>query len=235
MQYLKDKYDINEIQFRDDNLLVNRKRAFEIFDKMKKFNFSWCVGIMVSNLDDEMLRRMRGCGCYQLTISIESGSERVLKEIIHKPIDLKKIKGIVELAHKHNIRIHAANIIGMPGETREEMEQTFEFNKEVRADSAAFFVATPYLGSELYEQCKANGWLKGDSWEVDLKTPGIHIRKNAPEYVMSNKELVELAEKKTREHNEWVKKNLPYVWPKKYKVFLKKHKDEADKLIGRVV
>ena len=235
MQYLKDKYDINEIQFRDDNLLVIRKRAFELFDKMKKFNFSWCVGIMVSNLDDEMLRRMRECGCYQLTISIESGSERVLKEIIHKPIDLKKIKGIVDFAHKYNIRIHAANIIGMPGETKEEMERTFEFNKEVGADSAAFFVATPYLGSELYEQCKERGWLKGNSWEMDLKTPGIHIKKTDPEYVMSNEELVELAERKTKEHNEWVKKNLTHVWPEKFKVFLKKHKDEADKLMGRVV
>jgi len=235
MEYLKSNYNVNEIQFRDDNLLVDRQRAFEIFDKMKSFNFHWCAGIMVSNLDDEMLQKMQECGCYQLTISIESGSERVLKEIIHKPIDLKKIKGIVECAHKYGIRIHADNIIGMPGETKEEVMKTFEFNKYVGADSAAFFIAAAYLGSDLYEDCKRRGWLKEDSAKMDFKNPGIYIKETDEEFIMPPNELFELVERKTKEHNEWTKKRNPDMWKEKFKVFLERHKDEEEKLIGRVV
>ena len=202
---------------------------------MKRFNFHWCAGILVSNLDAEMLRKMSDCGCYQLTISIESGSERVLKKIIHKPVDLKKIETIVDSAHKYNIRIHADNIVGLPGETKEEIMSTFEFNREVGADSAAFFIAAAYLGSDLYENCKKRGWLKEDSSKMDFKNPGIYIKETDKEFIMPPEELVELVERKTREHNEWSKKRNPELWPEKYKVFLKKHKDEEDKLMGRVV
>lgn len=235
MKHLKECYNIDEIQFRDDNLLVDRNRAFELFEKMEQFNFHWCVGLLVSHLDDKMLKKMSECGCYQLTISIESASDRVLNEIIHKPIDLSKIRGIVEKAHKYNIRIHSANIIGLPGETRDEMELTFAFNRTIGVDSVAYFVATPYLGSDLYEQCKQRGWLKEDGWERDLKTPGIHIKKTDPEYVMPNTELVALVDRRTREFNNWKKESSSDVWEEKFKVFLNKHGNDKNQLMGRVV
>ncbi len=235
MKYLKQKYNVNEIQFRDDSLLVDRKRAFELFEKMKGLNFSWCVGIMASHLDEEMLARMAESGCYQLTISIESGSERVLRDLIHKPIRLDAIQGVVDTAHKHNIRIHADNIVGIPGETREEMMRTFEFNKEVGVDSAAFFIAAAYLGSRLYEDCKRRGWLREDTSKMDFKNPGIYVRETDKEFVMPHSELIELVEKKTREHNEWSKRRNPGMWEEKYRVFLKKHGEEENKLMGRVV
>jgi len=235
MKYLKDNYKINEIQFRDDNLLTNKNRAFKLFEEMKQFDFQWCVGLLVSHLDDKMLRMMSECGCYQLTISIESASERVLKEIIHKPINLSKIPDIVKNAHKYNIRMHSANIIGLPGETREEMELTFAFNENIGVDSVSYFVATPYLGSELYEQCKQRGWLNEDNWEMDLKTPGIHMKKTDAEYVMSNKELVDLVDRKTIKFNKFKKKTSSESWDKKFKVFLDKYGNDKDKLIGRVV
>lgn len=235
MKFLKSEYHIDEIQFRDDNLLVDRERAFRLFEEMKELDLYWCVGLLVSNLDGKMLKAMSECGCYQLTISIESASERILKEVIHKPIDLSKIRGIVKSAHRRNIRIHSANIIGMPTETREEMELTFTFNKSIGVDSVAYFIATPYLGSNLYEQCKDKGWIDENYWDYNLKVPSIKIPKDAPEYIMSNKEIVELADKKTREFNDWKKESSPEMWDDKFSKFLDKHHEDESLLKGRVV
>lgn len=235
IRLLKEQYQIEEIQFRDDNIFVDRKRSISLLEGMKEFDMCWCAGIMIKNLDEPMIKLMAESGCYKLTISIESGSPRVLRDVINKPIDLDSVKTTIDAAHKYGIYIHADNVIGMPGETRHEMEQTFEFNKMVGCDSAAFFIAAPYVGSPLYELCKERGWLDEASHKMDFKKPGIHIKPTDKEYVMPEAEMVELVERKTKEHNEWSKKQNPELWESKFSLFLKKHGKEKDKLMGRVV
>ena len=126
MRLLKEKHNIQEIQFSDDNLTVDRKRALEIFAKMKEFEFVWCTpsGVMVNTLDEKMIKEMSASGCYQVTISPESGSQRVLRDIINKPLDLKSVKPMVDILHKYNINVHSNFILGLPGETLEELLQT---------------------------------------------------------------------------------------------------------------
>lgn len=239
MRILKNEYNIQEIQFSDDNMTVNKKRVIDLFKRMKEeFDFAWCTpsGVLMSTLDEEMIKAMAESGCYQLTLSPESGSQRVLDEIIHgKPINLKTVKPIVALCHKYGIDTHSNFIVGLPGETREELMQTFDFAKEVGFDSAAFFIAVPYAGTELYETCKARGWLKEDTTTADFKHANIVIGKHEKEYVMSGEELEKLVDAKTKEFNEWSKKRNPDKWNKKFNLFLKRHKDEANKITGRVV
>jgi len=232
---VKQNYNIQEIQFRDDNLTVDKKNTFELFEKMKSLDLVWCSGVMIKGLDEEMIEAMANSGCYKLTISPESGSERVLRELINKPLRMESIKPVVDLAHKYNISIHSDFIVGYPGETKNEIFRTFEFAKEIETDSASFFLASAYPGSALFERCQRKGWVKEDSYKTDFKNAGIHISPSDPEYVMSAKALVELVDRKTREHNEWYKSRKPKRWNEKYKMFLKKHQNESDKILGRVV
>ncbi len=237
LRILKEKYGIEEIQFSDDNMTINRQRAIDLFKGMKEFKFSWCTpaGIMLKTLDEEMVQLMAESGCYQVTISPESGSQRVIDEIIKKPIDLKSIRPGVDLLHKYNISVHSNFIIGLPGETREELMLTFDFAKSIDVDSAAFFIAVPYEGTKLYEECEARGWLSKDNSQADYKHSNIIIPVDAPEYVMPGDELIKLVDAKTTEFNEWSKQKNPEAWNKKYKQFLEGNKEESEKIMGRVV
>ena len=235
LRELKEIYNVNEIQFRDDNLLVNRDNAVRLFQGMKEFDFSWYSGVMIMRLDEELIKLMAESGCYKITISIESANERVLRELIHKPLKLDRVKPVVDWAHQYGISVHADNIIGYPGETIEELMGTFVFNKEVGVDSASFFLPGAYVGSDLYTLCEERGWLAKHSHKTDLKNPSIQIRKNDPEYIMSNDELVGLVDKKTKEFNEWTRSRNPQKWDEKYRIFLAKHKEEEAKIMGRVV
>ncbi len=232
--HLKDEYGIQEIQFRDDNLTIDRENALKLFRLMKPLKIVWCSGVMLQALNEKMVKAMAESGCYKLTISPESGSERILRELMHKPLQLEQVKPKVDLLHKYGISTHSDFIIGYPGETREEIYQTFEFAKEIQTNSASFFIAGPCPGSPLYERCKKKGWLD-QGWRGDYKSSGIHIKKTDSEYVMSEKELIELTEKNTREFNELTKNNDPQAWIEKYKIFLEKHPEQTEKIMGRVV
>lgn len=161
---LKDKYNIDEIQFTDDNLTLNKARAMEILDGMKDLGLRWCVpqGIAIWALDEELLEKMKESGCYQLTFAVESGNQDVLNKIIKKPLNLNKVKPLVKKAHELGIGIHAFSICGLPGETVEQMHETYNFIKDCGFDSASFFLATPLIGSELLKICQENNYLKRD-------------------------------------------------------------------------
>lgn len=233
---LVNKYGIEEIQFTDDNMTINKNRAKELFKRLKDYDLSWCPphGLMANALDPEMISLMADSGAYQLTIAIESGSPRVRKDIIGKTVPSKeKMKLLINTSHKHNIQVHGLFIIGLPGETREEINMTFKYPYEVGFDSISLFIANPMPGSELYQICKRKGYLV-PNLKSNVKTAEMNIPTNSPDYVMPNEELTRLVEEKTREYNEFIKTQYPGRWEKKFKQFLKKHDDKADLLLGRV-
>jgi len=161
---LKEKYKIDEIQITDDNFTLNKKRAKKIIEHMSRFGLHWCMpqGVFVSSLDEDMLRRMRDSECYQLTFAIESGNQEVLQRIIKKPLKLNIVKPLVNDAHGLGIKVHAFFVCGFPGETKQQMHETFQFAKDTGFDSASFFLATPLVGSELMKICKENNYLRRD-------------------------------------------------------------------------
>lgn len=237
IEELVNKYNIQEIQFADDNMTINKKRAAELFIKLKDFNLSWCTphGLMPATLDEEMIKLMADSGAYQITFAIESGSQRVLKEIINKPVPpIEKIKKLTKIAHDCGIQVHAMFITGLPGETKEEIMTTLDYPFKVGFDSVSFFVATPLPGSELYEYCKERGYIPANYSFMDFKSANIIIPKNSPDFVIDPEELVKLVDEKTKEFNEFSKTKNPGAWNSKFKKFLERHPDNADLILGRV-
>ena len=164
IRMLKDKYNIDEIQFTDDNLTLNKRRAITILEGLVEMGLKWCLpqGVAVWALDDELLEKMKESGCHQLTFAIESGNQEVLSKIIQKPLILSKVKPLVDKAHQLGIKLHAFCICGVPGETIENMYESYNFVNECGFESASFFAATPCVGSRLLTVCKENNYLVND-------------------------------------------------------------------------
>ncbi len=116
-------------------------------------------GVTLSYIDEELALLMRQAGVDTIFLAIESGSKRVLKEIIVKPISFDRIKPTVDLLRRVGIFTTAFFVIGLPGETDEERQETHDFILDMGFDWAFFNYATPLRGSRLFEQCKRNGWL----------------------------------------------------------------------------
>jgi radical SAM superfamily enzyme YgiQ (UPF0313 family) len=236
LELLVSKYNVKEVQIIDDNLTADKKLSRELFIRMKDLKLKWCTphGLMFNTLDKELIRLMAESGAYQLTFAIESGSKRVLEQIIHKDVRLDMVKEIVEEAHKYDISVHGMLVTGFPGETRQEIMETLDFPFQVGFDSVSLFIVNPLPGSELYDECMQKKYLVSDFNAMDFKSANIRISRNSPDYNMDPEELVFLVDKKTREFNEWAKNAYPQRWKRKFSNYLKHHPEEAEKIMGRV-
>ncbi len=166
IQHLVDRYGIREVHFEDDMLTFNKNRIVEICKEisLRNIDISWATpnGIYVNTLNREVLEVMRQSGCYQLSLAIESGSPRVLRNIMKKKISLDCAREIVPIMRELGIGVYFFFVIGMPGETREDVMMTIEYAKELQPDDAYFSIATPYPGTELYDVCLREGYVDSD-------------------------------------------------------------------------
>lgn len=167
IKYLVEHYKIKEIHFEDDNLTLDKERALKIFDGLKKFGLSWNIpsGSAVFALDEEIIEKMKESGAHTISLAIESGNQTVLDELMHKPVRLEKVKPLVEKAKQVGLKVKGFFIVGYPGETKDNIKETIEFAKSLKLDWSHFFIAFPHYGTELYELCKKNRYLKTDKFD----------------------------------------------------------------------
>lgn len=169
LDMLINEYGVKEIIFIDDEMYVNKKRAIEIIEGLAKYNISWKnIHQAAWNLDLELLKLMKNTGCYQVVISPESGNERVLKKIIHKPGSKEHIRNVVKWCKELDLEINTHYVFGFPGETWEEIRDTCNFAAELDADETKFAIATPFPGTELFRKAVEGGYLSEDfEWYRD--------------------------------------------------------------------
>lgn len=154
LEYLVKNYKIKSVVFEDDNPFGDKVRTKRILKAMidKKLNLKWkATAVFLPAIDEEILDLMAQSGCIMLNIAIESGNQRVLNEVIHKPLKLTSVAPKIELAHKYGLFVVANFIVGLPSETWEEMRETFRFAEETKIDYVKFFIANVFSGTKLYD------------------------------------------------------------------------------------
>lgn len=163
--YLKQTYGVRAIIFDDDNLLMGGNDfAKKLFNLMieREVNMKWIgIAFALFLLNEEMIRLMKASGCTGINVAIESGSERVIKEVIGKPIkNLAIAKQIIRLVKNNGISCIANFIVGFPSETWEEIRQTIHYAEHCGADYIKIFVAVPLFKTRLYYQALEMGLLE---------------------------------------------------------------------------
>ena len=172
LRFLKKTYNVKEIMFEDDNVTANRKYAEELFTTMieEKIDLNWDTpnGVGLWTLTEDLLELMQKAGCTRINFPIESGDQEVLKNIIKKPLDLKRVQDLLRHCQKIKLDYGLFLVIGMPGETLDDIWTSFKFSAEAGCYSPHISVATPYPGTELYEQCKEEDYFSRDYSLSDL-------------------------------------------------------------------
>jgi len=165
IEWLKKEYGIKSLIFDDDNLFISRTRALAIFDGMvdRGLAMPWVsIATPAFKLDEELLDSMVRSGCEYIDLAIESGSPRVLKEIIGKPLDLDYAHQVVAWARMRGIYVAVNFVIGFPGETWAEIRQSIRCAESIGADYVKIFAAMPLPKTRLWEMCE-----KADVFKVD--------------------------------------------------------------------
>lgn len=163
IETLNSVYGINQIDFEDDNLLLNKGRVEALCDEIidRKLDIRWSTpnGVAINHIDHNLLMKMKAAGCFSLSFGIESGNEHVRNNIILKPISIKHAQKVVKWCKELNIWTHGFFIFGLPGEDEKTFRETINFAKWLDLDTSSFFIAVPYPGTELLTLCETKGYL----------------------------------------------------------------------------
>ena len=131
IEYLVDHYAVDYIHFEDDNFTHDPNRFDEILDCLisMKSPIRWDTpnGVRGDTWTEERVRKAKAAGCQYLIVAIESGVQRVVDKVVKKRLDLSQVDDLMRFCMKVKLRLFAFYIIGLPGETEKEINQTIDF------------------------------------------------------------------------------------------------------------
>jgi radical SAM superfamily enzyme YgiQ (UPF0313 family) len=157
--------------FVDDSFTLNQKRVIELCRAMRKekIDMDWICEGRVDNCSFEMLREIARAGCKILYFGIESANQRILN-YYNKQTTPQQSENAVKTARKAGIDVIVGSfIVGAPDETREEIQNTIEFAKQIPIDFPQFNILGVYPGTDIWNEFEAKGLLDGgEYWEMGI-------------------------------------------------------------------
>ena len=159
-----------EIGVLDDSFNIDRERVLAICDLISAEGLNHVPWIMINGIranlvDEELLGKMREAGCVRTAFGVESGNQRILDTVIDKHLTLDQVRAAFKAAKAVGMETIGFFIIGLPGETEETMEDTIRFARELDPIVANFSMATPFPGTEMYNQVLEKGRLLVKDWD----------------------------------------------------------------------
>jgi hopanoid biosynthesis associated radical SAM protein HpnJ len=179
---------VRDISFDDDTFSADRKHARAVAEKIGPLGVSWIINAR-ANCDYDTLKIMKDAGLHHVVVGYESGDEQILKNI-KKGVSRPQAEEFTRNCKKLGITIHGAFIMGLPGETRETIRNTIDYAKKLDLESIQVSLASPYPGTEFFEQCRREGWLASETFLDDTGHQSCVI--SYPH--LSNREIFEAVE-----------------------------------------
>ena len=201
IKFLKEKYDIEGVWYCDDALTNNLGHFKEICHIMKKYNLVWGCQGRIDAVSHDVAKAMSAAGGVQMDFGVESGSDRILKDVIKKGFRVEAVKKAFDILKQYNVRYLANFMVGFPTETREEFEMTKKLAFDIDADFYATFITVPELGTELYKRMELNVEPK-DYWK--LERSNWHFTSDPS--IFNQSEIKNLEEEYTNFTNQLIKK-----------------------------
>jgi hopanoid biosynthesis associated radical SAM protein HpnJ len=157
---------VKEVFFDDDTFTDDAPRAETIARGLGRLGVTWSCNAK-ANVSYETLKVLRDNGLRLLLVGYESGNQQILNNI-KKGLRLDIARRFTRDCRTLGITIHGTFILGLPGETRETIQETIEYAKEINPHTIQVSIAAPYPGTYLYKQAKDNGWMPDDDNTVTL-------------------------------------------------------------------
>jgi anaerobic magnesium-protoporphyrin IX monomethyl ester cyclase len=165
--------DVRDIYFQIETICLDKKWLLELSRRLKQFNqglsrpIEYGCNFRVAGpyINEETFSALEQAGIKTLEIGLESGSERIRKDVLGRNYTNEEFLRSVALAHAHGMKVNVYNMIGIPGETVEDHMETVHLNRlccPERSNTSIFF---PYPGTDLFRRCAEQGLLKTSPYD----------------------------------------------------------------------
>ena len=164
---------LNYVVFLDDTFTIHHgwvREFCRVYGAELAVPFS--LHARVETVNERMLGELGAAGCKHIVYGVESGSERVRRDIMQRHASNQRFRDVFRWTREAGIMATANYIIGTPGETVAEMEETIALHHELQPADFGYFVFYPYPGTALFRTCLEKGYLPEDY----LEQPAVHRR-----------------------------------------------------------
>lgn len=166
IDFLVSTYGVRNIKIIDEMFALNEKRVVELCDRIieRKYGLNMWAYARVNTVTEKMLAKMKEAGINWLAYGFESGSKRVITDVV-KGYNTELVAKTANLTYDFGFHICANYIFGLPEDNYETMNETFRLMLDINAEWANIYSAMAYPGSKLYDMAVKNNWPLPDSWQ----------------------------------------------------------------------
>ena len=158
--------DLAYVIFLDDTFTIHHSWVREFCSVYKKeLGIPFSLHARVETVDERLLHELAAAGCSQMTYGVESGSERIRREVMKRPVTNKQFQDVFDWTRAAGISLTANFMLGLPEETRSDLQMTYDLAVELDVLDFGYFVFYPYPGTELFLECQSKGYLPHDYLE----------------------------------------------------------------------
>ena len=163
LRSLREEGRLGYVIFLDDTFTIKHRWVNEfcrVYGEQIGAPFS--LHARVETVNERLLHTLAEAGCRQITYGVESGSERVRREIMKRPVTNDRFRDVFRWTREAGILLTANFMMGLPGETREDLQMTLDLAEELAVVDFGYFVFYPYPGTHLFRVCVDEGYLPED-------------------------------------------------------------------------
>ncbi|GAA0892411.1 radical SAM protein [Fulvivirga kasyanovii] len=156
LEWIQKTYNPDTLWFVDDVFTVSHKWLEEFNNTLKERNLKIAYECITraDRMNEDVIRMMKESGCFRVWIGAESGSQKII-DLMDRRVDVQKVREMIILARKNGIEAGTFIMIGYPGETESDIEETIHHLKSSNPDHFTITVAYPIKGTELYQEVEA--------------------------------------------------------------------------------
>jgi len=159
---VRERWGLRLVWFLDANFVADRP-WFESFARAyrRRVGLPYMCKLRPERATERIVRTLVESNCTAVGIGIESGSERLRREVLDRPVSDADILAGCRRLKAHGIRVLSFNMLGIPGETLDEALRTVALNVACGVDFGAATILQPYPGTALAQQAEADGSFDG--------------------------------------------------------------------------
>ncbi|MFQ6010802.1 MAG: B12-binding domain-containing radical SAM protein, partial [Nitrososphaerales archaeon] len=167
-------YGYERVWFSDDIFPINKRLVEDVSSEIirRGLDVEWGCLCRSDLMNQELARKMKRGGCFQVFFGLESGNDQVLK-LMNKAITVDQSRIAVNSCVDAGIKVGGFFILGYPGENNKTMLDTIKFASSLPLDYFSFTVPYPIPGTKLYEtvlhRMVTDEWVKPKGEAVDQK------------------------------------------------------------------
>ncbi|MGJ5040669.1 B12-binding domain-containing radical SAM protein [Bradyrhizobium sp. HKCCYLRH1062] len=170
VETLVKRYQLNGMKFYDADWFINLRRVDEICLRLMTMDtpIRWAASINPNDVlrarkqSPQLLHNVARSGCSRLLMGVESGSDRVLRDIVKKDVTRDAIMSVAKEIADHGILGSYTFIVGFPGETDAEVDETYRLLDWLRTLSPVpetrVHLFAPYPGTPLFDDAVKSGF-----------------------------------------------------------------------------